>query len=208
MTNPPSHWTSLQPRLFVESGFKRYSKSQSSMVSISKWVHRHQKPFLIDCFVFFPLPVGIVSQEPILFDMSIRENIAYGDNSRSEVPMEEIINAAKTANIHDFIEQLPDVSLSRPVSMFLVKSRPSSSRVTKRIVVQKVLSCLEARSSVSVRRLTESNRQLIDLYCVQPLPERWFEIRRFSYSTKVRLKVSTDWRLKVWIRLFSHQCIG
>ena len=52
--------------------------------------------------------IGIVSQEPILFDISIRENIAYGDNSR-EVTMEEIILAAKKANIHDFISNLPMV---------------------------------------------------------------------------------------------------
>lgn len=54
--------------------------------------------------------IGIVSQEPILFDASIRENIAYGDNTR-EVSMEEIINAAKQANIHDFISNLPNVSV-------------------------------------------------------------------------------------------------
>ncbi|CAF1420960.1 unnamed protein product [Rotaria sordida] len=51
--------------------------------------------------------IGIVSQEPVLFDMSIKENIAYGDNSRSDIPMEEIIEAAKNANIHDFIQKLP-----------------------------------------------------------------------------------------------------
>ncbi|XP_055974168.1 ATP-dependent translocase ABCB1 [Sorex fumeus] len=50
--------------------------------------------------------LGIVSQEPILFDCSIAENIAYGDNSRV-VPMEEIVQAAKEANIHPFIETLP-----------------------------------------------------------------------------------------------------
>ncbi|VUZ55246.1 unnamed protein product [Hymenolepis diminuta] len=51
--------------------------------------------------------IGIVSQEPNLFDMSIRDNIAYGDNSR-ELSMEEIIKAAKEANAHTFIEALPD----------------------------------------------------------------------------------------------------
>ncbi|CAF1372879.1 unnamed protein product [Rotaria sordida] len=51
--------------------------------------------------------IGIVSQEPVLFDMSIRENIAYGNNSRNDIPMEEIIEAAKNANIHDFIQKLP-----------------------------------------------------------------------------------------------------
>ncbi|XP_065587378.1 ATP-dependent translocase ABCB1-like isoform X2 [Cyrtonyx montezumae] len=51
--------------------------------------------------------IGIVSQEPTLFDFTIAENIAYGDNSR-EVPHEEIVSAAKAANIHSFIESLPD----------------------------------------------------------------------------------------------------
>ncbi|CAF3974032.1 unnamed protein product [Rotaria sp. Silwood1] len=51
--------------------------------------------------------IGFVSQEPILFDASIRENIAYGDTSRY-VTMAEICEAAKNANIHRFIETLPE----------------------------------------------------------------------------------------------------
>ncbi|CAF3082604.1 unnamed protein product [Rotaria sp. Silwood2] len=47
---------------------------------------------------------GLVSQEPILFDLTIAENIAYG---LENVPMDDIINAASKANIHQFIEQLP-----------------------------------------------------------------------------------------------------
>ncbi|CAB3983659.1 Multidrug resistance 1 [Paramuricea clavata] len=50
--------------------------------------------------------IGIVSQEPVLFNCSIRDNIAYGDISR-EISEEEIENAAKAANIHDFISTLP-----------------------------------------------------------------------------------------------------
>lgn len=50
--------------------------------------------------------MGIVSQEPVLFDRTIAENIAYGDNSR-DVPMEEITEAAEKANIHNFISSLP-----------------------------------------------------------------------------------------------------
>ncbi|KAI5092339.1 ATP-binding cassette, sub-family B (MDR/TAP), member 4 isoform 1, partial [Silurus meridionalis] len=50
--------------------------------------------------------IGIVSQEPILFDCSLAENIAYGDNSR-QVTQDEIEQAAKAANIHSFIEGLP-----------------------------------------------------------------------------------------------------
>uniref|UniRef100_A0A8C1K758 ABC-type xenobiotic transporter n=1 Tax=Cyprinus carpio TaxID=7962 RepID=A0A8C1K758_CYPCA len=46
--------------------------------------------------------MGLVSQEPILFDCTIAENIQYGDNSRV-VTQEEIEDAAKKANIHNFI---------------------------------------------------------------------------------------------------------
>ncbi|CAL8070816.1 unnamed protein product [Orchesella dallaii] len=52
--------------------------------------------------------IGLVSQEPILFDCSIKENIAYGDNERSlNERMNEIINSAIAANIHNFIMSLP-----------------------------------------------------------------------------------------------------
>lgn len=50
--------------------------------------------------------LSIVSQEPILFDRTIAENIAYGDNGRS-VDLFDVMNAAKTANIHEFIAGLP-----------------------------------------------------------------------------------------------------
>ncbi|XP_074538680.1 ATP-dependent translocase ABCB1 [Halichoeres trimaculatus] len=50
--------------------------------------------------------IGLVSQEPVLFDCTLAENIAYGDNSRTP-SMEEIEAAAKAANIHNFIQQLP-----------------------------------------------------------------------------------------------------
>lgn len=53
--------------------------------------------------------MGIVSQEPNLFDRTIGENIAYGDNKRT-VSQSEIIEAAKNANIHNFISTLPLVS--------------------------------------------------------------------------------------------------
>ncbi|XP_059216355.1 multidrug resistance protein homolog 65 [Stomoxys calcitrans] len=51
--------------------------------------------------------IGTVSQEPSLFERSIAENIAYGDNSR-DVTMSEIIAAAKSANAHSFIMGLPN----------------------------------------------------------------------------------------------------
>ena len=49
--------------------------------------------------------IGIVQQDVYLFCGSIRENIAYG---KPDATMEEIEDAAKKANIHDFIMELPD----------------------------------------------------------------------------------------------------
>lgn len=49
--------------------------------------------------------IGLVQQDVYLFSGSIRDNIAYG---KPGAPMEEIIDAAKKANIHDFIMELPD----------------------------------------------------------------------------------------------------
>ncbi|RXM98666.1 Multidrug resistance protein 2 [Acipenser ruthenus] len=51
--------------------------------------------------------MGLVSQEPILFDCSIAENIQYGDTTRV-VTQEEIEEAAESANIHNFIQSLPE----------------------------------------------------------------------------------------------------
>ncbi|XP_055916390.1 multidrug resistance protein homolog 49 [Eupeodes corollae] len=51
--------------------------------------------------------LGLVSQEPVLFDRTIAENIAYGNNFRENIPMSEIIESAKKSNIHDFIVGLP-----------------------------------------------------------------------------------------------------
>lgn len=56
--------------------------------------------------------LGVVGQEPVLFDRTIAENIAYGDNYR-QVSMEEIIEAAKKSNIHSFVSSLPLVSQPR-----------------------------------------------------------------------------------------------
>ena len=48
--------------------------------------------------------IGLVTQQTILFNDTVRNNIAYGSLQRSEA---EIIEAAKAANAHDFIMRLP-----------------------------------------------------------------------------------------------------
>lgn len=49
--------------------------------------------------------IGIVLQETFLFSSTIKANIAYG---RPDASMDEIIDAAKRAQAHDFIMELPD----------------------------------------------------------------------------------------------------
>ena len=49
--------------------------------------------------------IGIVPQDSLLFDGSIRDNIAL---TRPEATSEEIMNAARVACAHDFIMELPN----------------------------------------------------------------------------------------------------
>ncbi len=48
--------------------------------------------------------IGIVTQQTILFDDTIRNNIAYG---RPDLPLQKVMEAAKAANAHDFVINLP-----------------------------------------------------------------------------------------------------
>ena len=114
--------------------------------------------------------IGLVSQEPVLFECSIGDNIRYGANFR-EVTQEEVIEAAKAANIHKFIESLPKVqtcpslylqyiSLCKYVSFHCILF---NFRVTTLMLEQRVLNSVEDRNRGS------------------PLPELSLEIQR-SFS--------------------------
>jgi ABC-type multidrug transport system fused ATPase/permease subunit len=54
--------------------------------------------------------IGVVSQEPVLFGATIYENICWGARigEQEKVPLEEVIEACKLANIHDTIDKLVD----------------------------------------------------------------------------------------------------
>ena len=51
--------------------------------------------------------IGVVGQEPVLFSMTIRDNIKYGHPRLNDVLQEDIEHAARQANAHDFIMSLP-----------------------------------------------------------------------------------------------------
>ncbi|XP_065855131.1 ABC transporter B family member 27 isoform X3 [Euphorbia lathyris] len=56
--------------------------------------------------VYLHQKVSIVSQEPVLFNCSIEENIAYGFNGKAS--FSEIETVSKMANAHEFIDKFPD----------------------------------------------------------------------------------------------------
>ncbi|CAF1283654.1 unnamed protein product, partial [Rotaria sp. Silwood1] len=100
-------------KLNIKSGISGCGKS-TTMQLIERFYDPNVGRLLVDSkdvrslnLQWYRSQIGIVSQEPVLFDMSIRENIAYGDNSRTNIPLDEIIEAAINANIHDFIQLLP-----------------------------------------------------------------------------------------------------
>jgi ATP-binding cassette subfamily B protein len=49
--------------------------------------------------------IGVIAQDPFLFSATVRENLAFG---RPEATEEELVHAARLAQAHEFVEQLPD----------------------------------------------------------------------------------------------------
>jgi ATP-binding cassette subfamily B (MDR/TAP) protein 1 len=56
--------------------------------------------------------IALVSQEPTLFNLSIFENVCYGDITREKIPINEVMGACRESNINNRIEKLPDVIFS------------------------------------------------------------------------------------------------
>ncbi|KAI8344471.1 p-glycoprotein [Chlamydoabsidia padenii] len=85
----------------------------SVMGLIQRWYDPHQGTVSLDNLNINSITLGhlrsqmaMVSQEPTLFDISIKENIQLGTDT--ELSMESIIEACKRANIYETICQLPD----------------------------------------------------------------------------------------------------
>lgn len=51
--------------------------------------------------------IGTVNQEPVLFAMSIRDNILYGLNNPENASEGDLLNAAKLARVDEFVQNLP-----------------------------------------------------------------------------------------------------
>uniref|UniRef100_A0A8C2N7N8 Bile salt export pump n=1 Tax=Capra hircus TaxID=9925 RepID=A0A8C2N7N8_CAPHI len=110
--------------------------------------------------------IGIVSQEPVLFACSIMDNIKYGDNTK-EIPMEKVIEAAKQAQLHDFVMSLPEKYETNVGSQGSQLSRGEKQRIAiARAIVRdpKILLLDEATSALD----TESEKVGIDFLSLRP----------------------------------------
>ena len=87
---------------------QRFYDLNEGVVNVEGNIGHNDEQFNIQAInvPFMRSKLGIVSQEPVLFDRSIADNIKYGDNTR-EVSMDEVVDAAKKSNIHNFVKDLP-----------------------------------------------------------------------------------------------------
>lgn len=102
--------------------------------------------------------IGIVPQEPLLFHRSIRENIAYGKLEASD---KEIIEAAKLAQAHDFVEDLPEkydtlvgergIKLSAGQRQRIAIAR-AILKNAKILILDEATSALDSESEVAIQK--------------------------------------------------------
>lgn len=101
---------------------------------------------------------GMVLQDPFLFSGSIRKNITYGNSSVTD---EEMINAAKAAHIHSFIDRLPDgyetmlneegVRLSEGQKQLLVIARTMLANPAI-LILDEATSSIDTRTEIQIQK--------------------------------------------------------
>uniref|UniRef100_A0A3Q2PDC0 ATP binding cassette subfamily B member 11 n=1 Tax=Fundulus heteroclitus TaxID=8078 RepID=A0A3Q2PDC0_FUNHE len=116
---------------------------------------------------FLRSKIGIVSQEPVLFDCSIADNIKYGDNLR-EISMNEVISAAKKAQLHDFVMSLPEKYDTNVGSQGSQLSRGQKQRIAiaraiirdpKILLLDEATSALDTESEKTVQEALDKARE-------------------------------------------------
>lgn len=112
--------------------------------------------------------VGIVEQEPALFDCSIYENIALGATSENDKSYQRIIEAAKLANAHEFIVNLPDGYNTRCGDRGVQMSGGQKQRISiarallcdpKILLLDEATSALDSESEFMVQSALNKARQ-------------------------------------------------
>jgi len=109
--------------------------------------------------------IGVVNQEPSLFDISIRDNIQYGKEDATE---EEIIEAAKKANIHNYVVSLPEGYDTHVGSLGSKMSGGQKQRIAiaramvrspKILLLDEATSALDAESELIVQQALDEASQ-------------------------------------------------
>ncbi|KAK1805692.1 hypothetical protein P4O66_001959 [Electrophorus voltai] len=116
---------------------------------------------------FLRSKIGIVSQEPVLFDCSIAENIRYGNNQK-ELSMNDVISAAKKAQLHDFVMSLPEKYDTNVGSQGSQLSRGQKQRIAiaraiirdpKILLLDEATSALDTESEKTVQAALDRARE-------------------------------------------------
>uniref|UniRef100_A0A8C0BF28 Bile salt export pump n=1 Tax=Buteo japonicus TaxID=224669 RepID=A0A8C0BF28_9AVES len=116
---------------------------------------------------FLRSKIGIVSQEPVLFDCSIADNIKYGNNTK-EAAMEEVIEAAQKAQLHDFVMSLPDKYETNVGAQGSQLSRGQKQRIAiaraiirdpKILLLDEATSALDTESEKTVQAALDKARE-------------------------------------------------
>lgn len=108
--------------------------------------------------------IGTVSQEPILFSSSIRDNILYGAEDPQKVTEEEFMQVAKEANVYEFVQKLPQGFNTLVGERGVMLSGGQKQRVAiaralikdpKILLLDEATSALDAQSEYLVREALE-----------------------------------------------------
>ncbi|CAF4466196.1 unnamed protein product [Rotaria magnacalcarata] len=129
--------------------FLRYYEPSSGEITIDG------KPITDYNVQHLPENIGVVSQEPVLLGMTIYENIRFG---KSNATQDEIEEAAREANAHNFIMQLPDKyeTLGGERGVQLSGGEKQCIALARALIVQEALdrACQGRTTIVIAHRLT------------------------------------------------------